>query len=196
MRPSIRVATLIAGALLTAGLTTGCSSSGDDSKAPAASGKSPEAPSGDIAEQPAGKSGKTPVTIGDSGTYQAVDSASGARTQTSVTFKDVRAVQASEIKATKPPQHQYLVLTFTVKNTGDKDGAFHPQRLKWTDGQSPERSVATTEKSGSGQNLDATLHPGQSVTGDVVLDIPGAGGILRYYDGSGPVSLSFEVPAD
>ncbi|MFF9479645.1 DUF4352 domain-containing protein [Streptomyces sp. NPDC014733] len=192
MRPSIRVATLLAGALLTAGLTTGCSPSGDDSKKPAAAGSSPEAPSGDVT----GKSGKTPITIGDFGTYEAVDGASGARTRMSVTFKDLRAVQASEIKATKPPQHQYVVLTFTVKNTGDKDGAFHPQQLKWTDGESPERAVATTEKSGSGQNLDTTFHAGRSATGDVVLDIPGAGGTLRYYDGSGPVSLSFELPAD
>ncbi|MGW1839680.1 DUF4352 domain-containing protein [Streptomyces sp. NPDC002067] len=193
MRPSIRAVSLIAGAVLTAGLATGCSSSGGDS-GPTASKTG--APAGDLAVQPSGKSGKTPITIGESGTYQAVDSASGARTQMSVTFKDMRAVQASEIHATKPPKHQYAVFTFTVKNTGDKNGAFHPQKLKWTDGQSPEQPAFTSEKSGSGQNLDTTYRPGQTVTGDVVLDMPGGSGALRYYDGSGPVSLSFEVPAD
>ncbi|MFI7101354.1 DUF4352 domain-containing protein [Streptomyces sp. NPDC050161] len=187
MRPSARVAALAAGALVTAVLATGCSSSDDtpDAAHPA---------SGKAADKPA----KTPdVTVGESGTYTAVDSATGTEKKMSVTFKDLRAVTPSEIHATKQPKGQYVVLTLTVKNVGSKDGGFHPQGvLKWSDGQAAEQDVSTRQKSGTGDNLDATYRPGQSVTGDVVLDIPGAGGKVNLYDGSKSPAVTFELPAD
>ncbi|MEU5213149.1 DUF4352 domain-containing protein [Streptomyces sp. NPDC020742] len=192
MRPPIRFATLAIGALITAALTTGCSPSSKASEKASAE-KTQDA----AAAAPSKRDATTPLAIGETGTYSAVDRASGARTKMSITFKNVKTVSPSEIKTTHKPKGQYIVLTLTVKNVGDKDGGFHPRGLmKWQDTQTAEQSASTRETTGTGHNVDATYRPGQSVTGDVVLDVPRTGGKVIFYDSAGTASLTFELPAD
>ncbi|MFD9205986.1 DUF4352 domain-containing protein [Streptomyces sioyaensis] len=141
---------------------------------------------------------KTPlVAVGKSGTYTADDSATHAKTKMQITLKDVKAVTPSQIDTTTKPKGLYVVLTLTVKNVGSKDGGFHPYGLmKWEDEQTAEQDASTLEKTGAGQDVDTTYRPGQSVTGDVVLDVPRMGGRVNFYDGLEAASLAFELPAD
>ncbi|BDM70627.1 hypothetical protein HEK616_41140 [Streptomyces nigrescens] len=199
MRPSIRVATLAVGALVTAVLATGCSSSSDAPKAaPAAAEKAPQAKAKDVADKPSEKPVKAPlVAVGKSGTYTAEDGATGVKTKMEITLKDVKTVTPSEIGTTTKPKGQYVVLTLTVKNVGDKDGGFHPYGLmKWEDDQTAEQNASTLETSNSGQDVDTDYKPGQNVTGDVILDVPRLGGKVNFYDSPGAASLTFELPAD
>lgn len=199
MRPSIRVATSAVGLLVTAALTAGCS---PFSKAPDAAPAGPqgatEGKAADAAVEPSETPAKTPlVAVGKSGTYTAEDSATHVKTKMQITLKDVRTVSPSEINTTSKPKGQFVVLTLTVKNIGNKDGGFHPYGLmKWEDTQTAEQDASTLEKTDVGQDVDATYRPGQNVTGDVVLDVPRMGGKVNFYDGLAGASLSFELPAD
>ncbi|WP_328742892.1 DUF4352 domain-containing protein [Streptomyces caniferus] len=199
MRPSIRVATFVTGALVTAALATGCSSSSNaPGAAPAASEKAVEGKAADAAAKPSEAPVKTPlVAVGKSGTYTADDSATHAKAKMSITLKSVKYVSPSEINTTNRPKGQYAVLTLTVKNVDTaNEGGFHPYGLmKWEDGRTAEQEASTLETTDTGQDVDATYRPGQIVTGDVVLDVPRKGGKVNFYDGLEAASLSFELPA-
>ncbi|MGW1828807.1 DUF4352 domain-containing protein [Streptomyces tubercidicus] len=113
-----------------------------------------------------------------------------------ITLNGVKYVGPSEINTTTKPRGQYIVLTLTVKNVGSAEGGFHPYGLmKWEDGQTAEQEASTLETTDAGQDVDATYRPGQSVTGDVVLDVPRKGGRVNFYDGLGAASLTFKLPS-
>ncbi|MGW1375515.1 DUF4352 domain-containing protein [Streptomyces sp. NPDC002446] len=152
-------------------------------------------PKREEATQAPQKQVETPVvSVGKTVSYNAVDISSGAKTTMSVTFHAVKYVTASEVSAVKP-KGRYAVVTVEVTNTGGKDGGFHPYgKMKWEDKGTAVQGVATMDSTGT-QSVDTTYHPGEAVTGDIVLDVPRKGGTVSYYDGTGPASLTFVMPA-
>lgn len=195
MRPSIRVPAAVVATLGIAGFVAGCSGSQEAPKA------APASSSASKVEKPAkapAKAHEAPiVAVGKTATYTAEDSATNAKTKMSITLKDVKTVTPSEIGTTTKPKGQYVALTLTVKNVGSAEGGFHPYGLmKWEDSSTAEQDASTLETSDAGQDVDTTYKPGQSVTGDVVLDVPRMGGRVNFYDSPGAASLTFELPAD
>ncbi|WP_078872524.1 DUF4352 domain-containing protein [Streptomyces sp. NRRL S-337] len=191
MRPS-RHATAFAIAAL--GITTfvaGCSSSPE---APADRPHS-SVPKREKATRPLQKQGKAPVvTVGKTASYSAANGTTGARTTFSVTFHAAKYVTPSEISAGKP-KGRYAVITIEVTNTGSRDGSFHPYGfMKWEGGSTLTQGVATLYSTGT-QRVDSTYHPGEAVTGDIVLDVPRKGGKVSYYEGTGAASLTFVMPS-
>ncbi|SED38398.1 protein of unknown function [Streptomyces sp. 2224.1] len=192
MRPYSRSAALFIAALTATGAVAGCSSaSGDASKKPSASStaagpeKSADAPEG-ATEPPA-------LSIGKTRTYTARDN-SGNATTMSVTFHAAKYVTPSEIGEAKP-KGSYAIITVEVTNTGHQDGTFTPYRnMKWKDKATTEQEVSTLISTGT-QDVGTTYHPGQGVTGDIVLDVPQKGGSVTYYDTRGTASLRFEMPS-
>ncbi|MFH9867600.1 DUF4352 domain-containing protein [Streptomyces lydicus] len=167
----------------------GCSSSTDANVDPPPS----SVPKREKAAGPTQKKDKAPVlTVGKNASYDAASSTT--RATLSVTFRAAKYVTASEISAGKP-KGRFAVITLEVTNNGSRDGAFHPYGfMKWEGGDRVAQGVATLYSTGT-QSVDSTYHPGESVTGDVVLDVPRKGGTVSYYDGTGTASLTFVMPA-
>ncbi|MEU9120887.1 DUF4352 domain-containing protein [Streptomyces sp. NPDC048506] len=192
MRPSMRACAAVTVALGIIGPIAGCSSpeeapSDAHTSAPTPKQEKPaKAPKGDV---------KAPVIgVGKSGTYTTVDSYSGAKTTMSVTLHSVKYVTPDEIGGSTP-KGRFAVLTVEVKNVGSKDGGFHPYgMMKWEDASTAAQEASTLENTGT-QDVDTTYHPGQAVTGDVVLDVPRKGGKALYRDQLGPESIVFALPS-
>ncbi|MFI7096447.1 DUF4352 domain-containing protein [Streptomyces lydicus] len=111
-----------------------------------------------------------------------------------VRLHSVKYVTPEEISASEP-KGRLVVLTVEVKNVGSKDGGFHPYgTMKWEDATTAAQEASTMDSTGS-QDVDTTYHPGQAVTGDVVLDVPRKGGKVNFYDAPGAPSLTFALPS-
>jgi hypothetical protein len=135
--------------------------------------------------------------LGDSGTYTAVDSADeSAKTKIQVTFKAIEYVTPAAIDTTNKPEHgQYVIVTLMVKNVGDAPGSFAAYgAMKWQDETTAAQDCTSLESSG-GVDLDTTYQPGESLTGDVVLDIAHPGGSVSYFDDAGEPAFIIRLPA-
>ncbi|MFI0217233.1 DUF4352 domain-containing protein [Streptomyces lydicus] len=191
MHPSRHANAFVIAALGIATFVSGCSSSPE---APADRAHS-SVPKREKATGPLQKQGKAPVVaVGKTASYSAANGATGARTTFSVTFHAAKYVTASEISAGKP-KGRYAVITLEVTNTGNRDGSFHPYGfMNWEGGHTVTQEIATLYSTGT-QRVDSTYHPGEAITGDLVLDVPYKGGKVSYYEGTGRASLTFVMPS-
>ncbi|MGI5404108.1 DUF4352 domain-containing protein [Streptomyces sp. CA-135486] len=187
-----------AASIAVAALLAGCGS--DDKPESSSAASTPPKASAKPKTSPAKPS--TPavpeISVGQSGKYVAVDGADDTvKTTMQVTVKGAKYVTPEQVNTTNKPKGQFLVLTLTVKNVGDKPGRFAPYGvIKWQDEQTAAQDATTLETTEEGQDLDTTYNPGQSVTGDVVLDVVRRGGTLSYWDnlfGDGP-SFTVKLP--
>ncbi|MEU6332753.1 DUF4352 domain-containing protein [Streptomyces sp. NPDC047049] len=192
MRPYSRNAALFIVALAVTGAVAGCSSASTDAaKKPSASSTAPGPEKS--AEAPKGPVKPPALSVGKTHTYTAIDN-SGNATTMSVTFHAAKYATPSEIGEAKP-KGRYAVLTVEVTNAGHRDGTFTPYRnMRWKDRATTEQEVSTLISTGT-QDVGTTYHPGQGVTGDIVLDVPRKGGSVTYYDTRGTAALLFEMPS-
>ncbi|MER7922195.1 DUF4352 domain-containing protein [Streptomyces sp. NPDC096057] len=197
MRAYVRWAALpaVIGAVLLTGCSSGGDSKADASKAPSA------APVVDKASSTPSPSSSAPaipeVGVGGTAKFVAVNPDDQSKTTLSVAVKSVRYVTAAELDNASPPKNgHYAVLTVTVKNVGAGQGRFSPYgAIKWQDKQTAPQEASTMESTGSGQDVDTSYGPGQSVTGDVVVDIPRTGGVVGYFDVPGDPAFMVDLPA-
>ncbi|MFF1625545.1 DUF4352 domain-containing protein [Streptomyces sp. NPDC058272] len=175
-------------AALLSAFAVGCSSGGTAGKAdpkPSASAEAVvDAASQEPSETPSSSTPAPKLGVGESGKYVAVDSSDeSVKTKMRVTVKAVKYVQPADIDTSNEPEKgQFVVLTLTVKNVGSKPGGFAPYgAMMWQDAKTAAQDATTLESTG-GQDVDATYQPGQSVTGDVVLDVVRKGGTVSYFD--------------
>ncbi|MEW1551347.1 DUF4352 domain-containing protein [Streptomyces tsukubensis] len=203
MRAYVRracVPAVLLGALLA---VTGCS---DEDKPKASEKPAPSAPASPAAEGP-DESAPSPsadagpvLSVGKTAAYDVIktdDTGENPRavTKMEMTVKGVKYVSADQIGADKA-KGQYAVLTLTVKNVGSAEGEFAAYgKMKWEDSATAAQDATTLETTDAGQSLDTTYKPGQSVTGDVVLDVVRKGGTVTYYDSlSTPPAVSITLP--
>ncbi|MEO3974913.1 hypothetical protein [Streptomyces sp. CAU 1734] len=184
------VLTAVAGVFLTACTTTAEPDAAAPlvSRPPAASSSKPAAES--PAPSPAAPRGAAELVMGETGRWDDTESdgAGGdpvVHTTFEVTAEDARYVSAAEAGAPSPPKRgQYVILTLTIKNVGPKAAGFTSAGvIKWENEGTPARGASTSHSVG-GPDLDTTYAPGQSVTGKLLLDVGGTGGLVSYYDGA------------
>ncbi|MFG3344458.1 DUF4352 domain-containing protein [Streptomyces sp. NPDC048018] len=200
MRVRRAVEAVTAGAF--AALLAACGPAPDsaDGTAPrATSSASPSAasPSAAPSEAPSPSSEAPRVAelrIGETGRFEDREPNAGAGSAARTTF-EVKAVGAryatpAEVGTSKrPTSGRYLVLTLSLKNVGAAAGTFaSPGRMTW-ENEGTAAQKATTALSAGGPKLDTTYRPGQSVTGALVLEVGGRGGLVSYFAGKS------EVPA-
>lgn len=87
---------------------------------------------------------------------------------------------------------QFVRLHLTVKNTGKAPGEFSPTGVQWESKAVAERE-ASTLGADDAATLEATYKPGQSASGDVVLDVGSKGGTATFYDAQDPEAPVFRV---
>ncbi|MFD6365118.1 DUF4352 domain-containing protein [Streptomyces roseolus] len=106
---------------------------------------------------------------------------------------EVKAVSAKYVTpeevgtSNTPANGQFLVLTLTVKNVGTKPGEFASYGMMKWENEGTAAQDASTLESVDGPDLDTTYKPGQAVTGKLVLDVGGKGGLVSYFDGTSDV---------
>jgi archaellum component FlaG (FlaF/FlaG flagellin family) len=190
----------VAPAVLLSALAMGCSGEAHSDKGapkPSATAEAVvEEPSQEPSETPSSSAPAPELGVGERGEYVAVDSADeSVKTKMSVAVKGVKYVQPADIDTTNEPVNgQFVVLTLTVKNVGDQPGGFAPYGvMMWQDDKTAAQDATTLESTG-GQDVDATYQPGQSVTGDVVLDVVRKGGTVSYFDAPGDASFVVKLP--
>ncbi|MFB7823896.1 DUF4352 domain-containing protein [Streptomyces hydrogenans] len=142
------------------------------------------------------------LRIGDTGRFTDMETDDDGIEAAPNTEFEVKAVSAKYATpeevgtSNKPKNGQFLVLTLTVKNVGSKSGEFASYgMMKWeTEGTAAQD--ASTLESVDGPELDTTYKPGQSVTGKLVLDVGGKGGLVSYFDGLSDVpSVVVSIPS-
>ncbi|MFJ3588562.1 DUF4352 domain-containing protein [Streptomyces sp. NPDC090231] len=116
-----------------------------------------------------------------------------------VTVKGAEYVTPADVDTTnKPKLGQYVRLTLTVKNVGQKEGEFSGYgMIKWENKGTAAQDATTLEGVGTGPELDTTYKPGQAVTGSLVLDVGAKGGTLSYWDedtGTDEPAFAVELP--
>lgn len=198
MSTYVRRAALLAASAVLVAVLSGCTSVDADVDKAAPNTPAVEA-SASFDKVDAGKKADTApaplLVVGTRGSFTAVDSSDeSVKTKMSVTVKSAKYVQPADIDTTnKPAKGQFVVLTLTIKNVGAKPGAFAPYgAMKWQDDQTAAQDCTTLETT-DGQDVDATYQPGQSVTGDVVLDVVRKGGTVSYYD-AGKAAFAVLLP--
>lgn len=200
MRAYIRRA-VVPAVLVSALALAGCSGGGDSkSAAPekTSAGKVDAAGGASETASPSASASSAPeLGVGKAGTYTAVspDDAS-VKTKMSVSVKSVRYVTAADLDTSNAPKNgQYAVLTLAVKNVGAQQGRFSPYgAMKWQDAKTAAQDASTLETT-DGQDVDTEYAPGQSVTGDVVLDVVRKGGTVSYFDVPDGPAFTVELPA-
>lgn len=142
------------------------------------------------------------LKIGETGRFEDMEPNPDATDSAPNTTFEVKAVSAkyatpAEVGTThRPKLGQYLVLTLAVKNVGAKDGRFSSYGMMKWENEGTAAQEATTLESVGGPELDTTYKPGQSVTGKLVLDVGGKGGLVSYFDGMTDVpSLVVSLPS-
>ncbi|WP_347728171.1 DUF4352 domain-containing protein [Streptomyces sp. CAU 1734] len=170
-----------AAALIAASGIVGCSTEEKPSEPAKESSVAADKPS-KPAEEPSSAPPAPVLSVGQSGTYTAVDSADETlTTKMQVTVKGVKYVDPAGVGTSTKAKGQYAVLTLTVKNVGSKEGSFSSYGImKWQDASTAAQNASTLETTGEGQELDTTYAPGQSATGDIVLDVARKGGSVNY----------------
>ncbi|MEV6399368.1 DUF4352 domain-containing protein [Streptomyces sp. NPDC051907] len=183
-----RAAASMAGLVVASALVTGCSSGPEEKDAAGAA--EPGAPAA-AAETPGERpspvaAGAKALSVGQTGAFTAVDGEDDSKkTKMQVTVKSVKYATPADVGTTNEPEGQFVVLTLTIKNVGDKPGAFRPYgMMQWEDAETAAQD-ATTLETVEGQQVDAVYKPGQSATGGVVLDVVRRGGTVSYHDGIG-----------
>ncbi|GGX66957.1 hypothetical protein GCM10010298_34580 [Streptomyces microflavus] len=177
-------------------LVTGCSSADEPAPAKVSAPAAQEA-----AEEPAepsvAPSSAPPVKVGQTATWdflEADEYGENAKVATTfeVTAKSAEYVTSADVDTTNEPENgQYVRLTLTIKNVGQKPGEIATYgMMKWENADTAAQDAATLEEVGEGQDLDATYKPGQAVTGSLVLDVGAKGGTVSYWGG-----LMDETPA-
>ncbi|MFD7735306.1 DUF4352 domain-containing protein [Kitasatospora phosalacinea] len=82
-----------------------------------------------------------------------------------------------------PNRGVYALVSLKVANTGTSPGLFNSPNLVWVspDGQAVrDTAVLMPDVTPGTESLDATVQPGQHVTGTAVFDVPAKGGQLQY----------------
>lgn len=200
MRAYIRRA--VVPAVLLSALAVGCSSGGGSDKADPKPSASAEAVV-DAASQAPSEAPSTSapavgpmLVVGTNGPFTAVDSADESIvTKMNVKVNAAKYVTAAELGTSNHPKNgQFVVLTLTIKNVGDKPGGFRPYgAMKWQDAKTAAQDASTLETT-DGQDVDTDYQPGQSVTGDVVLDVVRKGGTVSYFDAPGTAAFTVLLP--
>ncbi|MCM2391697.1 DUF4352 domain-containing protein [Streptomyces albipurpureus] len=188
MRIASRVATSSAALVITLIGVTGCSG-GTDQKADTKPTESAVSGPDFSTESVAPETAEPALKMGQTGTYVV------GTTSMEITPKGVKYVTPSDVGTETPPRGQYAVLTLTVKNVGSMSGPFKSwHSLKWFDATTAMQDVSTAIGT-PGLDVDTTYAPGQSVTGDIVLDVVRRGGSVGYYeDGVDIPAFSINLP--
>ncbi|MFI2213049.1 DUF4352 domain-containing protein [Streptomyces sp. NPDC020141] len=197
MTPSARrLAVTVAAAMLSAAVISGCSSDTKTDHDAAKQSTVPAAPVAEASEEPSEPSSAPVLAVGQTGEYTAVDSADEAvKTAMKVTVESVKYVTPADVRTTTKAKGVYAVLTLTVKNAGSQPGTFLSYGvMKWQDRTSAAQTATTLKTTGKGDQLDTTYRPGQSATGDIVLDVARRGGTVSHYDSLEGPSFTVKMP--
>ncbi|MGW2826397.1 hypothetical protein ACWC24_36240 [Streptomyces sp. NPDC001443] len=105
-------------------------------------------------------------------------------TEWKATVISVKYPTPAEVGTSKEAIGQYAVIRLTVTNTGTATGEFSADEVTWeTKGVAPVEASAYGSSNGLA-HLDAAYKPGQSATGNVILDVGERGGTATFYDTS------------
>ncbi|MEV6806714.1 DUF4352 domain-containing protein [Streptomyces sp. NPDC051132] len=200
MRAYVRRACVPA-AVLSAVLLAGCSSGGEGESAsttpPAAAEAVNEGVQTPAEPSPTDVPSSSPapvLRVGQTGTYDVGETDEYGENykvtgKMSVTVVGAKYVTQEQLGTPTKPRGQFAVLTLTIRNLGDTPADFNASavgRMVWEDEHTATQDATTLADVTGGPDLDTTYKPGQSLTGQVVVDIPRKGGVVSYTGSEDP----------
>ncbi|MEU0990888.1 DUF4352 domain-containing protein [Streptomyces sp. NPDC005953] len=201
MRTARRVATVSAALVIALIGVTGCSSDKNRDASSDLDKRSesavPPAPVPSTASSSAPP--LTPLSVGETGTYEVIETDDAGENPTAVTtmqvtVKGVKYVEPAALGATENATGRYAVLTLTVKNVGQAAGNFsETSTMTWENADTAAQGALVYGLDNDSPDLETTYQPGQSLTGDLHLDVGSTGGIVTYYDNVTP-SIQIAMP--